>query len=60
MKLNETSTVGDLRQYIQLVNPETPTNFSLHTTFPNKEHIDNNATLKDAGLLGAAILMRPK
>ena len=59
-KLNETNTVSDLRRYIRLVKPDTPTNFSLHTTFPNKEHTDDSATLKDAGLLGAAILMRPK
>merc|ERR1719510_15433 len=60
VKLNETNTVSYLRQYIRLVKPDTPTNFSLHTTFPNKEHTDDSATLKDAGLLGAAILMRPK
>ena len=60
VKLNETNTVSDLRKYIRLVKPETPTNFSLLTTFPNKEHTDDTATLKDAGLLGAAILMRPK
>ena len=59
-KLNETNSVSDLRRYIRLVKPDTPTNFSLHTTFPNKEHTDDSATLKDAGLLGAAILMRPK
>jgi len=60
VKLNETNTVSDLRKYICLVKPETPTNFCLLTTFPNKEHTDDAATLKDAGLLGAAILMRPK
>ena len=60
VKLNETNTLSDLRQYIRLVRPETPTNFSLHTTFPNKEHIQDSATLKDSALLGAAILMRPK
>ena len=60
VKLNETHTVGDLRQYIRLVNPETPRNFSLHTTFPNKEHNNDSATLKEAELIGAAILMRPK
>merc|ERR1711988_1409587 len=60
VKLNETNTVSDLRRYIRLVKPETPPTFSLQTTFPNKEHSDDSATLKDAGLLGAAILMRPK
>lgn len=60
VKLNDSNTISDLRQYIRLLNPDTPPNFSLHTTFPNKEHTDDSATLKDAGLLGAAILMRPK
>jgi len=60
VKLNESNTISDLRQYVRLMRPDTPTNFSLHTTFPNKEHTDDSATLKDAALLGAAILMRPK
>jgi len=60
VKLNDSNTISDLRQYIRLLKPDTPPNFSLHTTFPNKEHTDDSATLKDAGLLGAAILMRPK
>ena len=60
VKLNDSNTISDLRQYIRLLKPDTPPNFSLHTTFPNKDHTDDSATLKDAGLLGAAILMRPK
>jgi len=60
VKLNDSNTISDLRQYIRLLKPDTPPTFSLHTTFPNKEHTDDSATLKDAGLLGAAILMRPK
>ena len=59
-KLNESNTISDLRRYIRLVRPETPVNFSLHTTFPNKELTDDMATLKDAGVLGAAVLMRAK
>ena len=59
-RLNESSTVGDLRRYIRLVKPEAPVNFSLHTTFPNKELTDDSTTLKDADVLGAAILMRAK
>lgn len=59
-KLNESNTISDLRRYIRLVNPEVPVNFGLHTTFPNKELTDENVTLKDAGVLGAAVLMRPK
>merc|ERR1719507_1719544 len=60
VKLNDSNTISELRLYIRLLKPDTPPNFSLHTTFPNKEHTDDSATLKDAGLLGAAILMRPK
>lgn len=59
-KLNESNTISDLRRYIRLVNPQVPVSFGLHTTFPNKELTDDQATLKDAGVLGAAILMRPK
>jgi len=59
-KLNENSTISDLRRYIRLVKPEVPVEFSLHTTFPNKELSDEADTLKDAGVLGAAVLMRAK
>ena len=59
VKLNHTNTVNDLRRYIQLVRPEFTT-FSLHTTFPNKELTNDEATLKDADVLGAAVLMRSK
>jgi len=59
-KMNESSTISDLRRYIRLVNPESPVNFSLHTTFPNKELTDETVTLKDAGILGAAVLTRAK
>ena len=34
--------------------------FALLTTFPNKELTEEGQTLKDAGLLGAAILQRLK
>ena len=60
VKLNENSTIGDLRNYVYLVRPETPENISIHTTFPNKEHTDDSTTLKDSGLLGAAIFIRLK
>ena len=35
-------------------------NFSLLTTFPNKELTDDSQNLKDAGLINAAILLRMK
>ena len=60
VKLNETNTVSDLRRYIRLVRPEAPFSFSLHTTFPNKELTEETETLKEAGLIGAAVLMRAK
>ena len=60
VKMNESNTISDLRRYIRLVKPEAPLSFSLHTTFPNKELAEDSATLKDAGVLGAAILMRDK
>ena len=60
VKLNESNTVSDLRRYIRLVRPEAPFSFSLHTTFPNKELTDDNVTLKEAGVAGAAVLMRAK
>ena len=58
VKLNETNLVRDLRLYMRLVRPEVGTSFTLHTTFPNKELTDELETLKDAGVLGAAVLMR--
>jgi UBX domain-containing protein 1 len=58
VKLNTTNTISDLRRYIRLVRPDAPVNFSLLTTFPNKELTDDTITLKDADVLGAAILMR--
>lgn len=61
IKLNHSHTVGDLRNYIKVSRPEyRDREFSLLTTFPNKELTDNSATLKDANLLGAAILLRLK
>ncbi|XP_040571347.1 NSFL1 cofactor p47 [Lepeophtheirus salmonis] len=61
VKLNNTHTVSDLRRYITIARPEyASTSFSLQTTFPNKELINDSETLETAGLLGAAILLRPK
>ncbi len=59
-KLNESNTVSDLRRYVRLVRPDVGANFGLHMTFPNKELSDETQTLKEAGVLGAAVLMRPK
>lgn len=61
VKLNHSQTVGDLRAYICNARPEYGSaTFSLQTTFPNKELTDNAQSIKDAGLLGAAVLQRLK
>jgi len=61
LKLNHDQTVGTLRQYICTARPQySSTPFNLATTFPNKELSDDSQTIKDAGLLGAAVLQRLK
>jgi len=60
-KLNqERHTVGDLRRFVSQARPDYAAAFSLHTTFPPKELTDDSATIKDAGLVGAAVLLRLK
>ena len=59
--MNPTQTVGGLRTYISVARPDVAASaFSLHTTFPNKELTDEAVTLKDAGLCGAAVMLRIK
>ena len=55
-------TVGDIRQFVGTARPDYASGpgFSLHTTFPPKELTDDGATVKDAGLVGAALLLRQK
>jgi len=61
VKLNHSHTVADLRAYVCTARPEyAAATFSLQTTFPNKELTDNAQSIKDAGLLGAAVLQRLK
>lgn len=61
VKLNHSHTVGDLRVYITTARPQyAGVPFSLQTTFPTKEVTEDKQTLKEAGLLGAAILQRLK
>jgi len=61
VKLNHTHTVANLRSYISTArNQYASVPFALLTTFPNKELTDDSQTLKDAGLLGAAVLQRLK
>lgn len=59
--LNEASTVADLRQYVVTARPELASvPFALRTSFPPAELEDDSKTLKDAGLLNAAVLLKPK
>lgn len=61
VKLNHSHTVADLRVYITTARPQyAGVPFSLLTTFPSKELTEDTPTLKEAGLLGAAILQRLK
>ncbi|CAB4065829.1 SHP1 [Lepeophtheirus salmonis] len=48
VKLNNTHTVSDLRRYITIARPEyASTSFSLQTTFPNKELINDSENSRD-------------
>lgn len=60
-RFNLSHTVQDIRQFITTARPEyTGRNFSLLTTFPNKELANPGDTLEQAGLQNAAILQRLK
>jgi len=61
VKLNHTHTVADLRMYINTARPQyEAVQYSLLTTFPNKELTEDTATISSAGLVGAAVLQRLK
>ncbi|KAH6937265.1 hypothetical protein HPB50_026233 [Hyalomma asiaticum] len=56
-RMNETSTVDDIRKYIVNARPEyQAVAFTLLTTFPRKELTDEKATLKEANLLNVVIV----
>lgn len=58
-RFNQAHTVEHVRRYIVNARPQYGAqNFALMTTFPSKELSDGAQTLKDAGLLNAAILQR--
>ncbi|XP_053677424.1 NSFL1 cofactor p47 [Anopheles nili] len=58
-RFNQTHTVDHVRRYIVSARPQyVSQNFALMTTFPSKELTDGAQTLKDAGLLNAAIMQR--
>ena len=58
-RFNHTHTVEDIRRFITMARPAYANQrFNLLTTFPSKELADGTATVKDAGLLNAALLQR--
>lgn len=58
-RFNHTHTVEDIRQFIGVARPVYGAQrFNLLTTFPSKELTDGSVTVKDAGLLNAALLQR--
>lgn len=59
VKVNHGHLIGDLRRFVALARPDVVP-FSLHTTYPPKELSDDSVSVKDAGLIGAAVLLRKK
>jgi UBX domain-containing protein 1 len=60
-RFNLTHTVQDIRQFIGTARPEySIQNYTLLTTFPNKELVNPGDTIAQAGLQNAAILQRLK
>lgn len=58
-RFNQTHTVDDIRRFIALARPAYANQrFTLLTTFPSKELQDGSVTIRDAGLLNAALLQR--
>jgi len=57
LKVNHTHTVGDIRAHIEFAH-STGKGFELRTTFPPKVLSEDFVTVKDAGLLNAAIVQR--
>lgn len=58
-RLNEDSTVGDLRQFVAAARPGS-TAFTLSTAFPRKVLDDDQKTIKEAQLKGAVVLQTNK
>ncbi|KAJ6655878.1 hypothetical protein lerEdw1_004648 [Lerista edwardsae] len=58
-KFNHSHRIRDIRLFIVDARPAmAATSFSLMTTFPNKELLDEDQTLKEANLLNAVIVQR--
>ena len=61
VRLNHSHTVSDMAAYIRTARPQYEgLDFTMLTTFPNKELTDGRQTVAEAGLLGAAVLQRLK
>lgn len=61
VKLNHTHAVRDIRKYIVTSRPEyAQHNYSLLTSFPNKELTDDNETVQQGSLLNAVIIQKLK
>ena len=61
VKLNHSHTVADLRRFVLTARPDLAgRSFSLRTSFPSKELDSDDMNIKDAGLIGAAVLLRLK
>ena len=59
LNINHIHTVGNLKQFVHTAKPELHKNsFTLRTSFPNKELNDDSVTMKDGGLVGAAIFLK--
>uniref|UniRef100_A0A8D8V109 NSFL1 cofactor p47 n=1 Tax=Cacopsylla melanoneura TaxID=428564 RepID=A0A8D8V109_9HEMI len=56
---NHTHTLNDVRSYINTARPQYETSdYGLMTAFPSKELTDNSQTVKNAGILNAAIIQK--
>jgi UBX domain-containing protein 1 len=60
-RFNLTHTIQDIRRFVETARPEySGRNYTLLTTFPNKELTNPEDTIQQAGLQNAAILQRLK
>jgi len=57
IKCNHSHTVGDIRAHIEASKPSGKA-MELRTTYPNKVLTEDSVTIKDAGLLNAALVQR--
>ncbi|XP_059166530.1 NSFL1 cofactor p47-like isoform X2 [Physella acuta] len=61
VKLNHSNTISDIRHHIIQLYPQyAERSFSLMTTFPNKELVDESQTLEQANLLNAVVVQKLK